>query len=761
MMETKHNNYLQEKGVTRVEKENTRNFSRWLFYVVWGGFLVIFISISLPVLALDKVAVIRDLKVEEKYRGSVGDVSQNVGSLKLGKIKEEMSLAQKKLSTDLLCLLEEKSISKSDTMQNQIREQVNANKQITPLGISAKIDKKYFTGDMVYVYINMQANTSISTINAYVYKIEHYDPKSHKAAAWVKLNKLEDLALLSEVRSIRTVFPPIVRRGSVTSQGDIIHMAEQAREQYGYEGTNVKIGVISDGVDNRNSAIETGDLPNYLAKVGADEHVLSNTEGGAEGTAMLEIIHDLAPGAELYFHDCSNNILGFNAAVDALVAQGCQIIVDDIGWPFEPFFEDGVVAQHITSVVDSNPILYISAAGNDGVTHYQGRYTDDGDGCHDFSYGTDSEHNKLYVKIPHKGELIAILQWDDKFGEAKNDYDLGLFNISNNNVLAASIIEQKGEEDPLEYFYFENTTGSEINAYLNIEKYSGVSRNLEIYLYPISGSQVYIDNLITEDSIYGHAAVSGVITVGAINQDNPDNIAAYSSRGPVTLISENRNKPDVCGIDGVNVTGVGSLSNIFYGTSAAASHIAALASLLMEAYPEKTPEEIRDMIMTSAIDLGEQGYDFIYGFGRANVFNAFPPPTPVVTGVENGETYETAVLPMWEDPEGVTSTATLSKDEGEAIPYLKGTTISEDGNYVLTVTAVKDINCLTNITVVKFSVDTLPLTVSFSPINGATKIPITSKITITFNKAVKNLDDSEITDVNVNELIIFKESDKI
>lgn len=58
-------------------------------------------------------------------------------------------------------------------------------------------------------------------------------------------------------------------------------------------------------------------------------NILSNTFGGDEGTAMLEIGHDLAPGAELYFHDCGEDLIAFNQAIDELIAAGCNIICDD------------------------------------------------------------------------------------------------------------------------------------------------------------------------------------------------------------------------------------------------------------------------------------------------------------------------------------------------------------------------------------------------------------------------------------------------
>ncbi|MCB0297111.1 MAG: cell surface protein, partial [Calditrichaeota bacterium] len=100
------------------------------------------------------------------------------------------------------------------------------------------------------------------------------------------------------------------------SEGDAIHRADQARSAYGQGGGGIDLGIISDGVDNRASAQASGDLP----ADGAGLTVLSNALGGDEGTAMLEIVHDLAPDAGLFFHDAGTNIIAFQTAIDNLVA---------------------------------------------------------------------------------------------------------------------------------------------------------------------------------------------------------------------------------------------------------------------------------------------------------------------------------------------------------------------------------------------------------------------------------------------------------
>ena len=100
----------------------------------------------------------------------------------------------------------------------------------------------------------------------------------------------------------------------------------------------------------------SGDLP-------ADVTVLSNTIGGDEGTAMLEIVHDMVPDAKLYFHDHGSNTVAFNDAIDELKANGCTVICDDIGWLTEPFFEDGIIASNVTTLLSGNNVIYVSSTG--------------------------------------------------------------------------------------------------------------------------------------------------------------------------------------------------------------------------------------------------------------------------------------------------------------------------------------------------------------------------------------------------------------
>ena len=519
--------------------------------------------------------------------------------------KDAMTESEEKLSTALLQLTNSDFLPESMS-QSDLIEQMKDLDQGT--GSASAFE--------VYVYIQLNDGEKSSILTPYVSRIENEDAESGLVVAWVDMGELSNIAALDEVRSIREVVAPVVNSGSVTSEGDSILNADLMRSATGSDGSGVKVGIISDGVDNLSSAVSSGDLP-------GDVTVLSNTLGGDEGTAMLEIVYDLAPGADLYFHDCGIDNVAFCNAIDALVAAGCDVICDDIGWITEPFFEDGYVAQHLESVLSSTDVVYTSSAGNAASKHFQGTFYDDGYGFADFSYGSSS-NTDLYAYLPAGGTLVVVMQWDDSYGSSSNDYDIYMYEVASGSYICSTSNRQNGNDDPFEYIAITNngSTGADI-AIAAYNYNAPVNKTLEIYMYSYGGYN-YTNNIVAADSIFGHPAVPDAIACGAIDQADSgnDDIEYFSSCGPVTMVGTTRNKPDICGIDGVAVTGAGGFSNPFYGTSAAAPHIAAVAALLESQYPSKSSSDIRDLILDNGVDLGASGYDTTFGYGRCDALAA-------------------------------------------------------------------------------------------------------------------------------------------
>jgi hypothetical protein len=441
-----------------------------------------------------------------------------------------------------------------------------------------------------------------------------------------------------------------------SSEGDVAHRAAEARDFYGYDGTGVKVGVLSDGVDSLARLQASGDLPQNVT-------VLSGQAGeGDEGAAMLEIIHDLAPSAQLFFATGLGGISAFARNIrDLRFVSHCDIIVDDALYLAESAFQDGqtgsarspnnlaLIAQAVNDVT-ADGALYFSGAGNGGNKDDGTASTWEGDFraanftpplIHDFGGGV--------VFNTVTANSVVVLQWSDALGLSSNDYDLFIFNSSLTSIVAASINVQNGDDDPVEL-----TTARAGERIVLATFGAPPVRFLSLRTFPGAMS------LTTAGSTFGHSAAANCFSVGAVSArsakgpggifNGTEMTELFSSDGPRRLYygsdgtpltpgnltstgGSARQKPDICAADGV-ATAVPSL-NPFFGTSAAAPHAAAIAALLLSAKRTLTPAQIRTALTGSALDIEAPGIDRDSGSGIVMAFQALQAigavPLPKVT----------------------------------------------------------------------------------------------------------------------------------
>ncbi|WP_342679005.1 PKD domain-containing protein, partial [Methanofollis sp. UBA420] len=473
---------------------------------------------------------------------------------------------------------------------------------------NAALASGYAAPPPVTVYVSLYPPAGTGCVDPFAVEVTARDEARHLAVALVRVEDLKGLASLPEVRSVRTVLPPFFAAGSVDTEGDAILRAKDLRDTTGYNGTGVKIGVISDGVDHLDDAVLTGDIP-------PDVEVLSNTLGGDEGTAMLEIVHDIAPGASLYFHDCGGDVISFDGAFQALADAGCTIICDDIVYLDEPYFDESADAPlgGVRRLAAEGEVLLVSSAGNFGLSHYQEEYRDSGNtyNSHDFGGGSVL----LPFRVSAASPAFVVLQWADPWVSSANDYNLYVWDRTG-SLVGMSTIVQKGNGTPLEVVSFTNPDPFVSTYYAGITRVRGSPLLLEVYTFY---GAVSPDYNTPSDSIFGHPAYPGVVTVGAI--DFQDTLRQYSSQGPVTIVypaPEERAKPDLAATDGVQVTGAGGFPNPFYGTSASAPHVAGIAALLMGQDPALNASGFVDALVSSSLGPGLPAYDPGYGYGKAD-----------------------------------------------------------------------------------------------------------------------------------------------
>jgi hypothetical protein len=198
--------------------------------------------------------------------------------------------------------------------------------------------------------------------------------------AYVPIEQLTNVARTKGVLSVVPTSPMVTNVGLTDSQGVVQHRVDKVPANV--TGKGITVGVMSDSYDTNvapNSAaldISTGDLPGAGNPLGYTEPVVVLQDSPArsdEGRAMLQIVHDVAPKAKLGFATAQGGQLNFANNIRALAGDPAapnyqpgfkaDVIVDDIIYLDEPFFQDGLVAQAVDEVV-AKGVHYFSSAGN-------------------------------------------------------------------------------------------------------------------------------------------------------------------------------------------------------------------------------------------------------------------------------------------------------------------------------------------------------------------------------------------------------------
>jgi hypothetical protein len=467
--------------------------------------------------------------------------------------------------------------------------------------------------------------------------------------AWVPYDRVFAVSELPWVRLVALPGMACFDVGAKTTEGDTILRAAQARTLFGIDGTGASVGVISDGVNSFGVAQGTGDLPGALT--------IGNAGSGDEGTAMLEIVHDLAPGAALAFSSGVGGSAAMIASQNYLVSVvGANIVTDDVWLPREPYFEDGPVAQNASTLVTTKNVVYFTSAGNRAQRHVQQMFKDGGVRAigtagtfrpHDFGGGDYTLDIRLRNPSGTGVRHTIVLQWGEKFGTAAKNFDLYLLDGALANVLQASTTVQNGAGDPVELIDFTYSGPDNAPAALVVDFNSGGAAPSNMPLKILANGPTFLQSVTPAGSVNQEAGSPDVIALGAIDQADPgaDDAEAFSSRGPTSILfpaPATRGKPDAMAIDDVSVTGAGGFPTPFTGTSAASPHGAGLAALLRGAKPLLTAAVVKTGLLSTAVDLGTPGFDNTTGFGRLDAINFLAPffDLPPVADAGNDTTVE-------------------------------------------------------------------------------------------------------------------------
>ena len=276
------------------------------------------------------------------------------------------------------------------------RDQVELRDRMSSSAASINAD----ASGRVVVNIQLNGETALAELEAKLVALglEIIATDSHWRAgvisAWLPLSQAVAAANLPGVRSIILARKPVRRVGAVTAESSAVEHAAEVNTPgtvtaQGILGRNISVGLVSDSYDTASNVprasvgVAAGDLPGPGNPDGYTQPVVvlkdnSSGDSSDEGRAMAEIVHDIAPASKISFSTAGATQTSMAASIRNLRTSPqalCDIIVDDIGFPDEPFFSDGIISQAINDVVTSNSLAgkkvsYFSAAGNSGNVGY-------------------------------------------------------------------------------------------------------------------------------------------------------------------------------------------------------------------------------------------------------------------------------------------------------------------------------------------------------------------------------------------------------
>ncbi len=437
------------------------------------------------------------------------------------------------------------------------------------------------TGPRADVVLAMDADVTRAELAATGVGVLAHTPRYGRATVTVPDRAaLERLATLPGVRMVRSDYGHRRRAGSVTSRAV---EAMQVDGVTGLTGNGVTVGILSDSMSRTTKVVDVGtttfdgettpgtaeksshvvmekSFPQQSNDLPARVEILQDDAGGSvvdEGTAMAELLHDIAPDADILFHTAAGGgIAGFADAIDTLCSSGADVVVDDVGFLAELIYQRDAISRAAEACVDRG-VAYFSAAGNGSDRGFRAEFDDllarDDDGRSSvFPPREDDFHNwtsgdpYLRVEVPENSRLTAVLQWNQPALSVPENsgngprIDLDLLSFAQPSTGAvetglSSVVDQQAGnasagQDPLEVVAISTGSRGETH-YLAVDHWAGEQERipqgdgtpLEFRLvFFESGGSSSIEHLDSPGgpdpapSMYGHTLASGVQSVGAV-----------------------------------------------------------------------------------------------------------------------------------------------------------------------------------------------------------------------------------------------------
>ena len=421
----------------------------------------------------------------------------------------------------------------------------------------------------------------------------------------------------------------------ISGNGPAVH-GSPAWNQDGYRGQGIKVGIIDNGFEGFSGLMGT-ELPQSVRARCYPEGSDTPTNGitdcarnGSHGTAVAESVMDIAPDVSLYVANALSKG-DLQAAVQWMIDQGVNVINHSVGWPFDGP-GDGTSPnswsplRSVDRAVDSG-IVWVNAAGNDARTTWFGPPSDaDEDGAIEFA--AEDERNGFVLSCDVTRCALRIqLRWDDSWDGAVRDLDLYIYDLDD-NIELRSEREQSGSNGhaPFESIYAKGSGA----FYIGIVNRSG---SLPSWIQLTLWGNVVVEHYTETGSVTNPAesANPGLLTVGAARWSNVSSIESFSSLGPTP---DGRIKPDVVGADCGEVKSYPEViaGCWFPGTSQASPHVAGMAALVRQRFPDYTPAQVVSYLKENAEQrINSPDPNNTWGHG----FTVLPPITTDVASISD------------------------------------------------------------------------------------------------------------------------------
>ncbi len=424
--------------------------------------------------------------------------------------------------------------------------------------------------------------------------------------ALVPMAALDRLAQLPQVRLIR--LPDMPHVTEAMSQGVGVSGAD-VWQKASLTGKGIKIGILDLGFRGYKNLLGK-ELPlTVVTKSFRSDGQIEPNDGGdsdIHGVGVAQIVHEMAPDAQLYLTNFGTGVEFFNA-LDWLISQKVDIISMSIGfftgcYTANGLFDDPTAFddnQGQVARVRQAGILWAVSAGNEAEEHWTGTWQDQGN-TGELNFTPSDKYASFQAQ--QDDPIYIQLSWDDPCFGASDGYDLYLED-SDGKVLASSTQPQQGgdNDSPVQEI---SLKAPYTGPYRIVVKQVKSSRAVRFNLFSVG---FRLTPRVASGSLVEPAISSNAMTAGAAFWQTLK-LEPFSSQGP-TL--DGRTKPDITGVDGVNNVTFGH----FYGTSASAPQVAGAAALVKQAFPNYGPDQIQQYLEQHAENLGPPGKNNQYGAG--------------------------------------------------------------------------------------------------------------------------------------------------